>query len=344
MFIALTWLELGVGITADPYATASLALVMLVLAITAMVIFERKAFCRYACPVGRTIGFYGQLAPVELRPVDPDICARCTTLECYHGSKQVDPCPTFLVMGTLKQNTFCLSCGNCARSCPDKNVGWRLRSPAQEALQEARPHWDEAWFMLVLLALTGFHGLTMMPYWESSILKFARWIGDSGQMLPSFSFGMILAIIIPVSLYNASIWLMQRSTRYSFKDLFTRFAFMALPLSFAYHLAHNLSHLLREGRDLGALFANPTGFGTLPLSVAERHFRMINLAMPPELLFSLQAALLVAGFLVAILIIKRRSLEATGVAPLGVFPLQIFAVIMTGWHLWMLMQPMIMRI
>ncbi len=344
MFVALTWLELGVGITQDPYATASLALVMLVLTIAALVIYERKAFCRFACPVGRTIGFYSQLAPVELRPIEPKTCAECTTLECYHGSQDVDPCPTHQVMGTMSQNTFCTSCGNCARSCPHENVSWRLRSPASEALQGARPHWDEAWFMLILLSLTGFHGLTMMEGWENAIKGFARMIGDSGQMLWSFSLGMSVIILIPVALYASAIKAVEYWQKTSFSELFARFSFTALPLAFAYHLAHNLAHLLREGRDIGALLLNPTGFNTLPMSSAERHFRMSNLAIPSDMLFGLQALLLIAGFGVAMMVIRRRSAGLGSVTNSSLLPLLAFAAIMTLYHLWMLMQPMIMRV
>ncbi|MCK5668803.1 MAG: 4Fe-4S binding protein, partial [Gammaproteobacteria bacterium] len=86
MLISLTWLELGFGVTTNPYITSVLALLMVVMATVSLAIYDGKAFCRHFCPVGRTIGFYSQLAPVELRPIDPDICAKCTTLDCYHGT------------------------------------------------------------------------------------------------------------------------------------------------------------------------------------------------------------------------------------------------------------------
>lgn len=352
-FVVLTWLELGAGITGAPRATAILALFMLVVTTLSLAIFERKAFCRFACPVGRTIGFYSQLAPVELRPKETDICANCTSLECYHGSKDVDPCPTHQVMGRLKQNTFCTSCGNCVRSCPHENVGWRLRPPSHEALEGARPHWDEAWFMVTLLALTGFHGLTMMEFWESWIRQVARLIGDSGQLLWSFSIGMIAAMIIPVALYLAMIWLTRflNRSQISFADLFMNFAFVALPLAFAYHLAHNLAHLLREGIGASAVFANPLGLGELPLSLADRHQRMSEMALAPTTLAALQALLMALGFLVAVLVIRRRgaaffdntTTAQTNMAwPLA--PVFAFAALMTAFHLWLLMQPMIMRV
>ncbi len=350
LFIGLTWMELGVGITIDPFATAMMALAMVVMATVSRAVFERNAFCHHFCPVGRTVGFYAQLAPVELRPIDPDICARCTTLECYNGSADVDPCPTHLVMGRLTQNTYCTSCGNCARSCPDANVAWRLRSPGAEAMQDARPHWDEAWFMLALLGLTGFHGLTMLGGWEDGVISLAHWIGGPGRILAAFSAGLAVSLAVPALFYGIAVSVTQRLAGGgdTFRSLFSRFAFVALPLAFAYHLAHNLGHLAREGAGLGAILANPLGAGTLPLGSAERHLRMMDMFVSQQTLFSIQAMLMALGFFIALGVIRKRcqglGALASWRARLRRLPLVLFAALFTGFHLWLLMQPMVMRL
>jgi len=351
MFVGLTWLELGIGITRDPYATAMIALLMVFMATASLAIFRRKAFCRYICPVGRTIGVYSQLAAVELRPVDEAICASCETLECYHGNTTVEPCPTSLVMGRLKQNSYCTSCGNCAQSCPYQNISWRLRPPSAEAVYGARPRWDEACFMLVLLALTGFHGLTMLPVWELWSSNFARLIGDSGKLLGTFTIGLVGIQLAVAALYVVTVLLTQRlmNINLSFRRFFSTFAFVALPLAFAYHIAHNLNHLLGESASMGTVFGNPLGAGTLPLSMAERHARQILIA--PEALTTLQAVLLVLGFIVAVQVIRLRGfkllalVDAQPVRHGGwlLSPLLVFAAGMTLFHLWLLMQPMVMR-
>jgi len=352
MFCGLTWLELGWGVTGSPYATALLALLMVVLATAFIALYERRAFCRYVCPVGRTIGFYSQLAPVELRPLDSDICARCTTLECFHGDAEVEPCPTSLVMGRLQQNSYCLSCGNCARSCPDHNVGWRLRPPSVEALQEARPHGDEAWFMLGLLALTLFHGITMMPFWEVWLFGFARLIGDSGRLLFSFSTGMLVSVAAPLALYAGLValtyWLVAATgQRVAYARLFSGIAFVALPLAFAYHLAHNLNHLIREHGDIGAMLLNPLGDGALPMSMAEMHARALHLVISEDTLFTLQAGLVLFGFWMAVLVLRHRLPRLMPVAafrPLQLLPMLVFAMLVGGFELWLLIQPMTMRL
>ncbi|MCY3772054.1 MAG: 4Fe-4S binding protein [Gemmatimonadetes bacterium] len=345
LFIVLTWFELGVGVTSSPYMTALLALAMVLMATASLAVFEGKAFCRYFCPVGRTIGFYSQLAPVELRPVNTDICAGCKTLECYYGSETVDPCPTHLVMGRLKQNTYCTSCGNCARSCPDNNVAWRLRAPSREAIEDARPHWDEAWFMLGLLALTEFHGISMAPFFEVWLLSLAALVNDSGKLLWSFSILLLSGMLVVVLAYAFFVRLTQKICpgRSEFKKLFSGFVFVSLPLAFSYHLAHNLSHLFRESSGFGALLLNPFGLGAQPLSMMEKHSRHQDILFSQDFLFASQAALLAFGFWISLKVIQHRGYVLAGAAGLRLSPMIMFAITITGLHVWLLMQPMMMR-
>lgn len=352
LFVGLTWLELGVGVTANPYATAALSLLMVVLATISLAIYEGKAFCRYFCPVGRTVGFYAQLACTELRPIESQKCADCESLACYYGTEQVAACPTHLLMGTLSQSTYCTSCGNCTQSCPEENVSWRLRSPSVEAIQFARPHWDESWFMLGLLSLTTFHGITMLPSWERWMSRLAMDIHDSGQLLASFSIGMVLVMAVPLLLYAGAIYLISwfTCTTSAFKSLFSSLAFMVLPLAFAYHLAHNFNHLLREGDGILHVFHNPLGVEALPLSMADKHQRHLDMLVTQDALFTLQSLLLIFGFWIAVRIIQTRVRQAFSDKNMVRYSERIafwiaacFALVVNGFHLWLLTQPMTMR-
>ena len=345
LLIGLTWLELGVGVTSNPYVTSLLALLMVVMATISLAIYEGKAFCRYFCPVGRTIGFYSQLAPVELRPINTDICASCTTLECYHGSDSAEPCPTHLVMGRLKQNTYCTSCGNCTQSCPDHNVAWHLRPPSQEAIQNARPHWDEAWFILFLLALTMFHGVSMMPFFEQWLSQFAVLLNDSGQLLISFTVLLSISLALPIMIFFIFSMLIRimNGNVLSIKKIVPVFAFVALPLAFAYHLAHNLNHLIREGSGLSALITNPFGRDTQPLSMMEKHMRHMDMLIPQDLLFAIQAGLIVFGYWISLRVIEHRGRIMIPDVSWKLSPMIGFAILVSLFHLTLLSQSMVMR-
>ena len=255
MFVTLTWFELGWGITVDPYATAMLALLFILLATFSQLLFERKAFCRHFCSVGRTIGAYAELSPVSLRPLKTDVCASCKTLDCFHGNEEFEPCPTNLLMGTLNENRYCTSCGACTFSCPHDNVTWRWQPHRFNEVGYQRLNSPEAWFILVLISLTLFHGLTMLNAWEQVMRELAAWFDDrGGGLLWAFSTGMALSMLVPIALYAVAIRLTQSLLPEpgEFKRLFSFLALPILPLAFSYHISHNLTHLVRESRRIHA--------------------------------------------------------------------------------------------
>ena len=350
MFMGLSWLELGAGVTGRPMLTAALGLVMLVLSIVFLLVFERKAFCRYACPVGRTVGFYSRLSPIEVRSVKQSTCDSCKTLECFHGSKEIEPCPSKLVVGRFSENSFCLSCGNCVLSCPSQNVSWRLRTMDTEAKKAGTPGWDSAWFMLALLGITTFHGITMIPQWSEWLVQVAGAIGETGHLFFSFAAGMLASSVAPVAVYAAAIWLMSRGAGEgsSYKKLFGGFAFTALPLAFAYHLAHNMDHLLGEGGDVLRVLANPFGWGLSAMTSAQRHDVMMQTMVPQTVMYALQTGFMVLGFWLAVQIARyqARKLLATETLMVRVqkmLPLLFFFAAVTAGNLWLLAQDMEMR-
>jgi ferredoxin len=344
MLTLLTWLELGIGVTDSPYATASLALMMVVMSTLALVAYKDKAFCRYFCPVGRTIGVYSQLSPIALRPVDETICQSCTTLDCYHGNETIAPCPTNLVMGRLQESTYCISCGNCTQSCPSNNINWQLRPPNTEAKQDARPHTDEACFMIGLLGLTSFHGLTMLPMWQQWISQLARFVGDSGSLIFTFTIILTIHMVAVFVVYTAFVSITRILVKEStIPQLFNNFAFASLPIAFAYHLAHNLNHFLRESGNLSSVIRNPLGLDTLPLSMLEKHQRAMDVIVSTDVIWLLQAAFLVLGFCLSIQVLKYRGYKIFGANAMQLIPMVVFSTVMTGASLWLLCQPMTMR-
>ncbi len=355
LFIALSWLELGYGITLSPYATAVLALAMVVAASVSILLFERRSFCRHFCPVGRTLGFYSHLSVTALRPLDPARCSDCRTLECYHGTAEVDPCPTQIVIGRTKQNTYCISCGNCVVSCPHRNVGWRLRMPGSESMR-AHATSAEAGFIVILLSLALFHGITMLPVWEPGINALSRFLSTIGiryhTYLVSFSLVMLVSVLLPWLLYTgvARLAWFSSGRRGSARQWFSDLAFALIPIAFFYHVAHNLAHLARETHDLKAVLLNPAGWGALPLSGAEKHFRHLNPVIDQQLVFVLQVMLLTVGFWLSARIARsqvRKLVAVEGaqrsVGARGLLPVLLFSFLLSGFGLWLLMQPMAMR-
>ncbi|MHC4094059.1 MAG: YHS domain-containing protein, partial [Planctomycetota bacterium] len=167
LFVGLTWIELGFGVTMRPRATAYLGLGMLVLAVVSAFLFERKSFCRYGCLVGRVSGLYAMFSGIEVRNRESDVCRACRGKECVAGSDRAYGCPTFENPSKMTVNTYCIQCTECLQACPHDNLAVNLRPWGSDLAVEGRPASDEAYLALLMLAITGFHGLTMTPAWPA---------------------------------------------------------------------------------------------------------------------------------------------------------------------------------
>lgn len=186
----------------------------------------------------------------------------------------------------------------------------------------------------------------MMPYWEGAIQKLAYNLGDSGQLLTSFSIGMIVSMVIPVMLFIIAIKLTQQlmKEKEEYNRLFSAFALSALPLAFSYHIAHNLTHLVRESAGFWSVVANPFGKDALPLGMHELHMRHMNPLIADDIVFAVQGLLVLFGFWLALKIARQRFYQVTlKTNAVAFLPVLIFIFTVSLADLWLLMQPMVMR-
>lgn len=340
LFLALTWVELGMGITLIPRATAWVALAMLGMAAASAFLFERKSFCRYACLVGRVSGIYAMFSSVEIRAT-PSACKSCATLDCWKGNALGDGCPTFEYPRAMTLNTYCTMCTECFKTCNHSSMSLNLRPWASDLVVEGRPRMDEAALALILLSMTAFHGLTMTPTWVALLesTKSATGMSFTG----AFTVLMAAFLIFPVLVYAALAGVSAAWARVGYRDIALRFAYALLPIALFYHLAHNAEHFLMEGPKVLALMSDPFGWGWNVFGTA-------RWTVPPlvslEGLWRIQVLFVLVGHLYSLWITARTARRLT--AGRGVLAVQLpmlLAMVAFSWgSLWLLKQPMEMRI
>ncbi len=362
LFGLATWLEIIFDAANRPWLTSVLGIFMIVLSWLLLVVYERKAMCRYVCFVGRVSGQYAMMGMLELRRRDPEVCKTCKTKDCYHGNERGYPCPTHEFMGAMNENEFCTLCTECVKSCPHDNIALNLRSTGADVLGRHRSRADEAYMALLIFIVSAFHGAAMIPLWMewetalrgaivdtqvrllgSDILGFA---GSHGGTL-TFTLMMLACIVIPGLLY----WLLCVAMRLASgrpdvgtRKLFIKFSYTLLPIALFYHLAHNAVHVFWEWSKVRRLISDPLGWGHDLFGTARAPLTAL---WSPESIWYLQVALVIIGHVYGIYVAQREAVrvyDGDRKAALRVHLVMMVGMIaMSMLSLWLLAQPMFMR-
>ena len=180
----------------QPRVTAIVLIAFLGVATGISLVFERRSFCRYLCPVGGFIGLYAQLAPVAIRVKDKSTCAGHREKSCFRGSADGAGCPWMLFPGALAKNTYCGMCMECVRTCPYDNVAVTLRSFGADLQSPGGRRLDEAFKGFIMLGAAMVYSAVMLGPWGA--LKLAAYDIGSPQWI-AYAFGVLgfLYLVLP---------------------------------------------------------------------------------------------------------------------------------------------------
>jgi hypothetical protein len=163
------------------------------------------------------------------------------------------------------------------------------------------------------------------------------------SFMTAFSLLMAVFLILPILVYAALAAASAAWARVGFRDIALRFAYALLPIALFYHLAHNAEHFLMEGPKLLALVSDPFGWGWNVFGTA-------RWTAPPlvslEGLWRIQVLFVLVGHLYSLWITARtaRRLAASREALAVQIPMLVAMVAFSWGSLWLLKQPMEMRI
>ena len=164
-FITLTGVDMVLGIDTLPNVTGYILLGLLIMSVVISLVFERRSFCRYVCPIGGMCGIYSMTAGVEVRPKSRGRCGSCTTKECIKGTDMSYGCPWFEHPGEIDRNNYCTMCLECVRSCPHDNIGLSVRPPGQDLWRTNTRVYDEVILAVGMVGVMASHTIaTTQPF------------------------------------------------------------------------------------------------------------------------------------------------------------------------------------
>jgi polyferredoxin len=296
----------------DPRLTAWILLGLIVLAAALSLVYERRAFCSYVCPIGGFSGLYAQAAPLELRVIDPAVCKTHGDKTCYQE------CPWGVYPVALRDNAACGLCMECVRVCPRDNLALNLR-PFGEDLFTRRAasgrRLDEAFMALVMLgSVIGFSAVFSGPWGWLKSAAFA--IGSPAWLGYGLSLLALILGVVP-GLYALAVWAGQRweSDPLPFRKALANNFLPLLPLGLFAWIAFTVSFAFPKFSYVLAVISDPFGWGWNLFGTAGSAWSLDISTFSPIL----QAGLLLLGLSLAGKLARRESPDWKRSLPLVAF-------------------------
>lgn len=298
--LILLWEELW-DLPNTAYLSSWLLLLITAGAIVCSLLFERRFWCRYLCPIGGMNGLYAKLGMIELRAQQGICAATCTTYQCYKGGPQkgegmeTGGCPIYSHPAQLQDNRDCVLCMTCLKACPHRSVELNLRPPGIELWTTHTATYYEVALLFLLFGSVFLHRLPEINAdfgWNFNLENFAVHAGLSTAVL-------LVPGVVAIVVYGLVRLVNQRLKPRSFIEL----AYGYLPLV----LGGTLAHYLRLGlTEAGRI---------VPVTLAT--FGMSGISAPavvadPAVIAFLQGVTLAVAALLSVILtqnIARQSLR-----------------------------------
>ena len=278
-----------------PQVSAWMLLGFVVLSVALSLLYEKRIFCRYVCPVGGFIGLYAMLAPIELRVRDAQVCASHRSKDCVTGNERGYGCPWLVYPGRLTRNIDCGLCTECLKTCPHDNIAINLRPLGSDLLVAGEHRLDEAYKGFIMLGSALVYSVVLLGPWGwlkswANLESLLHWV------LYALGFVAFTLIVLPV-LFGLAAAVSGRlcSRAISLQRIFIDHAYTLTPLGLAAWIAFSLSFVLGNSSYVLTVLSDPFGWGWDIIGTANMPW-----APPaPALIAFLQVGVLLGGLLFA---------------------------------------------
>lgn len=342
LYALLQLLIAGVTLHRIPAYTSFFLIGLLSLAIVTGFLFRDRAFCRGFCPIGLLLNAYGRGSMLAIRPRSGTTCATCTGKDCVMACNRYLPdarsCPSLLNPAKLDDNSDCLVCGQCIKSCGPDNMSLFLRRPFHAGdRRETLASWP---LTLFIMLLSGFVSYEVSSEWGVAQSLFFwvpaqlhAWSGfENGY---GFFRGFWMLFVYPALLWGLFGGMVALFTSDTLSHIWRRIALPMAVILAAGHMSKGLVKFSTQSVFLPQAFRDPQGIDTAT--------RITQGALgAPEPLLSMTAASTIALILIAVafvLAMREFRLANPDISRYYLIPKTLvastFMFVAGGWGLWL---------
>ena len=334
-FFGLAWAGMIWHFDDSPRVTAIIFLLLLLSAILIGLVYQRRTWCRYLCPLGIMAALYSMVAFIGLRPNRRVCREECHSSECFQSGDRTEGCPMFEHPQSLASNRHCNLCAKCVKHCSQQSMRLQLRSPVSELWQHWQPNRGEAMFVMVLMALVFFEVVRMTPLFPG----YMKQILEAG-VVTNYNLLLSVSLLAVVGVTMVSYMFSSRlsslvSGRVKLRSS-APYAYAYIPLILGGYLAAVIQHLAAHGVRATKVAINQLALSTTVFDLPAVA-RGVNYSIEPslkviELLVLVLGAVgsLYAGWKIASRDGKSGALVVVlpHLALIGVFALSLFLLLL----------------
>lgn len=259
VIFVILWMEGAFGFIQHPLFTALLLTAITLGAVVCSLLYQRRAWCRYLCPMGNLLGLFSLTSFLSINAERAVCMYRCEGHDCYTGRGEEAGCQLSLHPYGIESQQHCVLCMQCHRNCPYGAVKLNLQFPATGILAVAEPSLIGAVASLALLGILPVEaGGPLAP--GSFYLERLR--EASGFPIPVlYTLLFLLAAALPSLVF---LFLEKVFGGYGWKRSLSRLTFLGysvLPMALLGHIAFYGEKVVRWGEEIvGRLMGTPIDF------------------------------------------------------------------------------------
>ena len=231
------------GVYRTPLGTATLFLVMTIVAFTIYYLYKDMSYCKYICPIGTALRGYSKLSFTKLGSYSK-ACSECKTFDCAKS------CPYGLSPFNFnKKNSMndCTLCMECSHSC--EAIGFKFVKPGNAIYQKFKTLKAEVWVFILILAaipisMAFHHGLGRSNISDQMIwvktAEFFKGFINFGSIDPVGLFAFLYATLFTVASAVIGMWIASKILKKDFNTVFYTLGYAFAPLFILASMAHAL--------------------------------------------------------------------------------------------------------
>ena len=151
--IIVLWVEIVWNAYSNPFLGGWVILAVTLGSFVFSILYKRRVWCRYVCPLGAINAIFAMPSILELR-ANRHLCLnRCREHVCFGAENEQEGCPMFRHPFLVDNNRDCILCAKCIKSCKENSIHLNIRLAPQELWDLETPRRPDSFLVVALGAI-----------------------------------------------------------------------------------------------------------------------------------------------------------------------------------------------